>query len=253
MPSLFELILKNEGLSPGQASQPVSGIGQFVGEIRAGLRQTSQEWNSFSDSVDERGRRTTEILQSGFEGLFRKSFKGEVSTAKDVFQSFCDFLGAAFAKTVSKMASDLLGSALSSALRGLASTSMGGGFDLAGGVAESVFGCPPRVASSSEALPASVMVALPSPGNRPALGAPSVLGALSASGDFRPAASRQPVTAASGGTPPNIEVRIENHGVDIGQASARTIQMDPEKMVIGIIVKNVNEGGALRQLLGARK
>ncbi len=199
---------------------------------------------------------------SSFKSLFSSLFKGEISSAEDFFSAFCNFLINAWSKAISKMATrgfeDLLGNLFGG---------FGGGAGGSSGASEGYF-------QWSETpdwflnFHSGGIVGLD--GTRRAAspllmaGAPRLHSGL-ASDEFPAILQKGEVVIPRGGwshgdtksgqsaQAMNVEVKIDNQSSMPLKLEQGSITHSFDKMIIGVVAKDINEYGVLGQMLRNRK
>ncbi len=181
---------------------------------------------------------------SGFKSLFRDVFKGELSSAKDLWDAFCGLLANSFSNSVSKMIS----SGLDHLLGNLFGSSAGDGGGLSGLFAGLFH------SGGVAGEPTSLQMISP----LAFAGAPRLHSGL-ASDEFAAILQKGELVVprgkwSTGGQTPSLNVvfNVENQTGVNAEYKQKSAGFDGEKYVIGIVAKNINENGVLGQMVQSR-
>jgi hypothetical protein len=233
-----QLRLQNEITSAERERQ------QALEKTREQQELMGQEGQAAFERMSAGSEKFLSSTASGFRGLFRDLFSGEISSAKDLWDSFCNSIANVFSNMVSKMMSSglerLLGGLFGSSGGDSALPSFFAGLFHSGGVAGE---------------PASLQMISP----LAFAGAPRLHSGLAP--DEFPAILQQGELVvprgqwSTGGrqqAPTIIFNTVNNTASPIDVQQRGAAKWDGEKVVIGIVVKNINENGVLGQMFRQR-
>ncbi len=219
----------------------------ILGVVRESLDQILREYELYGKRLKSATDTIAKGMADSFEGLFIDTMKLEFKSLGDYIQSFIGNIRNAFArfladevtKQLLAMFRGLLGSAGSASTTTLAGgqvigASYGGGATTAWGMHRGGI-----VGNTSPSFTRSVP-------NWLFANAPRLHSGLRS--DEYPAILQRGESVFPKGSSPNVEINIKNEtGAEI--AATPVVNFDIDKMVVGIILKNVSQNGPLRGLL----
>jgi hypothetical protein len=232
-----------------------------------------------AENAFETSRNFIRDLRQGFNDLFGKFLKGEIRSFKDAWRAMLDFMTNALSNALSRKASDWLGSTLSNLFKGSGGSGgsgilgtigsalgslFGGLFDGGGGSFNAISG---EMAYPNNNFGVQVRHAGGVIGYSPApmrlapaslfASAPRLHKGLAAD-EFPAILQRGETVIPRGGAPAaerpvNVEVRIDNQSGMPLKLEKGPVSQSPDKIIVGIVAKNIQENGALRQLIAGRR
>lgn len=244
--------------------------------FKQGIKDATSSYDTHAMSVRKSAKSLVSELNTGFSSFFQQIWKGELKSAEDYFTAFCKVITDAFSKALSNMMSDLITSGLTDALKG--SGSGGGIFDFLG----SLFGFGGGGSASSSSVwqgaglndyvfmpglwhgggrvgldsPQSYRLMNPfafinAPRLHSGLAADEFPAILQAGEEVRSRAQVQADRAAQ--RQMNVEIKIDNQSSAPLKLEQNSVTHSFDKIIIGVVAKDINEYGVLGQMLRNRK
>lgn len=212
-----------------QAGTDGTGIGTTFEGARDKFGDTAR-------AMSGTGNELASGLEKTFSRFFENEFKGELRTAENSWKSFCSSLESVFSKTLSKLAGNWMQKAFQGIFNGVFGA---GGFSSGSDftAARTGFGdiFPLGIDFSTNA--GSVK--------------PFVEGITKSEAGVR--ADRQMQAAAADRPPLVVNIELTNQsGVPV-KAEQGPVRYDLEKAVVGVVLKNYNEGGSIWQMIRGEK
>ncbi|MFZ2447492.1 MAG: hypothetical protein WAW37_14145 [Syntrophobacteraceae bacterium] len=213
----------------------------FSASIDRNTREMAEAGAAF-DEMRSSGEKFISSTGSGLKNLFGSILKGELTSAKDLWGAFCNFLADSLSKVLSKMAA----SGFEQMLGGLFGSISGGGGSSPFGFLSGIFHSG-GVAGEAEAYRMLSPLAF--------AGAPRLHSGL-APDEFPAILQRGEAVIpkgkwSTGGGPQalKVEVRIDNQSSAPLKLEQGPVARNIDKLVIGIVAKDIDEYGVLGKMI----
>lgn len=224
-----------------QKSPGKGGIGKEFDGAAVRFAETAREMN-------DTGKVLASGLQKTFHGFLDTGFKSELRNAESSWKGFCNSMEKVFLKTVSR----LVGNLMQQAVQGLFDWISGSfGFSSGMGFGKAQQGMPGIPLPGLESLSRSMTIR------------PVVEGLTDRAGRIAFTRRTSGETAAShsagrlaGPLPrPAVQVQVQviNQTGTPVKAEQGPVAADMEKAVVGVVLKNFNEGGSIWQMIRGEK